>query len=325
MIATIVKRLILLIPQLLLISLVTFALAWVMPGDIVSQRMLMEDEQMMSLQEMYRMRELIGLDDPWYVQYTRWMSNILRGDLGVSFQHHRPVTELIRDRMGNTFRLSLTSVILVFAMAIPLGILAGRYYRKPLDKAIQLYGFVGVALPNVVFAILLVWLFSFRLGLLPFFGSIDPLVVGTGAFAEFISRIRHLILPTLAIAVGGGISTIYFLRSQIVEGRGSDYAMTARAFGIPEKVIFRKHILRNSLMPFAPVVGFIFVGLFSGSILLERLFSFPGMGDLFMTAITQRDNNVVSALVIIYASLSALAVLIGDITITIVDPRIRIK
>ena len=325
MIATIVRRLILLIPQLILISIVTFALAWIMPGDIVSQRMLMEDEQMISLHEMYRMREVLGLDDPWYQQYTRWMSNILRGDLGVSFQHHRPVTELIRDRMGNTFRLSLTSVILVFTIAVPFGILAGRYYRRPLDKAIQLYGFVGVALPNVVFAILLVWLFAFRLGWLPFFGSVDPLVVGTGLLPVFMSRIRHLILPTLAIAIGGGVSTIYFLRSQIVEGRSSDYAMTAKAFGIPEKVVFRRHILRNSLMPFAPVAGFIFVGLFGGSILLERLFSFPGMGDLFMTAITQRDNNVVSALVIIYAALSALAVLIGDITITIVDPRIRIK
>jgi len=296
-----------------------------MPGDIVSQRMLMEDEQMLSLHEMQQMRALLGLDDPWYVQYTRWLSNVVRGDFGMSFQHHRPVTELIRQRMGNTFRLSLTSVLVVFGAGIPLGILAGRYYRRPLDKGIQLYGFVGVSLPNVVLGILLVWLFAFRLDWLPFFGSIDPLVVGTGRIAEFMSRLRHLVLPTLAIGLGGGIGTIYFLRAQIVEGRSSDYAMTAKAYGIPEKTIFRKHILRNSLMPFAPTVGFIFVGLFGGTILLERLFSIPGMGDLLMTSITQQDNNVMSTLVLFYASLSALAVLIGDITITIVDPRIRIK
>jgi len=325
MLATIVRRLLIAIPQLFLITLVTFWLAWIMPGDIVSQRMLMEDEQMLSWQEVVHMREQFGLDDPWYQQYGRWMGNILRGDFGVSFQHHRSVVQLVRERMGNTFRLSFASMTLGFAIAIPMGILAGRYYRKAADKGILLYGFVGMALPSVVLAILLVWLFAFQLQWLPFRGSIDPLVVGTGAFAEVMSRLRHLVLPTLAIAVGGGIGTIYLLRAQIVEGRGSDYAMTAKANGIPEKVIFRKHILRNSLMPFAPTFGFIFASLLGGAVLIERVFSINGMGDLFLTSITQRDTNVASGLILFYSFISILAVLIGDITITIVDPRIRIK
>ena len=169
MVATIIRRLIIMIPQLFLISLVVFMLAWLMPGDIVSQRMLqMEDGEPLSWMEIVAMRELHGLDDPWYVQYTRWMGSIVRGDFGISQQHHRPVIDLVRDRMGNTFRLSFVSMVMSFAIAIPLGILAGRFYRKLLDKGIILYGFVGMALPNLVLAILLVWLFAFRLELLPF-------------------------------------------------------------------------------------------------------------------------------------------------------------
>jgi len=296
-----------------------------MPGDIVSQRMLMEDEESLSWAEVVQMREQFGLDDPWYQQYGRWLGNVLRGDLGVSFQHHRPVTALIRERMGNTVRLSLASVILIYAIAIPLGILAGRYYRTILDKAIQLYGFVGMALPNVVLAILMVWVFAFRLEWLPFRGSINPLVVGTGFVNETVSRLQHLVLPTLAIAIGAGIGIIVLLRAQIVEGKGSDYAMTARANGIPDKVIFRKHILRNSLLPFAPAFGFIFTGLLGGAVLIENVFSINGMGALFLNSITLRDNNVASGLILMYSTLAVVAVLIGDITITIVDPRIRIK
>jgi peptide/nickel transport system permease protein len=311
------------IPQLILISFVTFWLSWIMPGDFVSQRRMAEEH--LSWQEVQTMREQLGLDDPWYVQYVRWAGNIITGDLGMSFQHHRPVTSLIRDYMGNTFRLSLTSTLLLFAIAIPLGILAGRYYRKPVDKVIILYGFIGVALPSVVYGILLVWLFSFQVTWFPFRGSIDPMVVGTGFLPELLSRLRHLVLPTVAIATAGGVGIIYFLRAQIVEGRGSDYAITAKAKGVPEKVIFNKHILRNSLVPFAPMFGGMFFTLFTGTVLIERIFAYPGMGQLFFMAIQQRDSNIISGLVLMYSVMAVLGVLLGDIILTIVDPRIRMK
>jgi len=294
-----------------------------MPGDFVTQSRMAEEH--ISFHEIQNMRDVLGLDDPWYQQYMRWMGNILRGDFGMSFQHQRPVVDLIRDFIGNTFRLSLLSMVVAFAIAIPLGIVSGRFYRKLADKAVILYGFIGAALPNVVFAILLVWMFSFQFTWFPFRGSIDPLVAGTGFLPELMSRLHHLVLPTLAIAIGGGIGTIYYLRAQIVEGRSSDYAMTAKAYGVPEKRIFNKHILRNSLVPFAPTVGAVFVGLFGGSILIESIFAYPGMGQLFFMAIRQQDSNIVSALVLLYSTLAVFAVLIGDITLTLIDPRIRMK
>jgi len=323
MLATIIRRLLIMIPQLLLISLVAFTLAWLMPGDFVSVNMLEDTE--LTADQIQGQRDVLGLDDPFYQQYIRWLGSVIRGDFGMSMRHMRPVTSMISERMGNTFRLSLLSMIMAMGISIPLGIIAGRYSRKWQDKAITVYGFVGLALPNIVLGILFVWLFGITLQWLPFRGSINPLVVGTGFVPELLSRLNHLVLPVLSIAVGAGIGTIYLLKAQIIEGKASDYAMTANAKGVPEKIIFRKHILRNSLMPFAPGVGFIFAGLMGGTILIERIFAYPGMGELFLASVTGRDTNLAIGLVMFYAVISVVAILIGDIVVTIVDPRVRIK
>jgi len=321
MVKTMIRRVIIMIPQLFIIMLATFALAYIMPGDFVTTQMFGGD---FTWHQIMEQRERLGLDDPWYTQFTRWFGAVIRGDFGHSAVHARPVMDVVGDRMGNTFRLSLMSTILLFAIGIPLGILAGRFYRKPIDKIILIYGFVGAALPTIVLGILLVWLFGLRLDWLPPRGSVDPFLVGTG-FREFISRIEHMILPSIAIATFNGVGMIYILRSQIVDGRSSDYAMTARSKGVPEKVIFNKHILRNSLIPFAQGIGFTFVSLFGGTVLIEQFFSFPGMGDLFLSSITSHDFTTVSGLVLIYSILSVVAVLIGDIALTLADPRIRVK
>ena len=320
MIKTIIRRLIIMIPQLLLISLAVFFLAYLMPGDFVSGMI----GQEFTLTQIEQMRDQLGLNDPWYIQYVRWLGNLARGDLGMSFAHQRPVVDVLGDRIVNTLRLSLTSVVLLLAISIPLGILAGRFYRGAVDKAILVYGFIGMALPAIVQGLVLIWVFGIRLDVLPARGSVDVFMVGTG-WGEFWSRMQHLILPSIALSTFSGVGMIYMLRSQIVEGRSSDYATTARSKGVPENIIFRRHIMRNSLIPLAGDIGFIFVGLFAGTVFIERIFSYPGMGLLFLESIALRDMGVVSALVVIYAALSVIGVLIGDIALTVADPRIRIK
>ena len=309
------------IPQLLAVAAFAFFLTYLMPGDFITAQL-----HELPLSEIEAMRDVFGLDDPWPLQFIRWLGGLFRGDLGISLIHHRPVIEVIAGRVPNTFRLAVAQLILLYSIAIPFGILAGRYYRTWIDKSILLYGFIGLSLPAVVYGILLIFLFSFNLDVLPSRGSVDPIIYGTGTFFPImISRLRHLVLPTLAGSTLSGVGIIYILRTQIIDGRSSDYATTARAKGIPESVIFRKHILRNSLIPFAQSIGMVFAGLFTGTLLLEILFSFPGMGELFFVSIMRQDTPVVSALIFIFAMLTALGVLIGDIALTIVDPRIRIR
>lgn len=320
MLKTIARRLIIMIPQLFIIACITFALSWLMPGDFVSLQ-IGEDR---TWSEIQAMREQLGLDDPWYIQFWRWLGSVIRGDFGISAQHARPVIDVIGERAINTFWLSLMSTVMFFIIAIPLGILAGRFSGRLPDKVILTYGFVGLALPALVYAILLIFVFAIRLDWLPARGSVEAFAVGTG-FGEFVSRIRHLILPSIALSTFGGITTIYLLRTQIIDGKSSDYATTARSKGIPERVIFNKHILRNSLIPFAQSIGLVFIGLLIGSVLIERIFMYPGMGDLFLTSIQIRDFNVASALIVIYAALTVVGVLIGDIALTLADPRIRVK
>jgi len=308
------------IPQLFVIACVTFLLSWMMPGDFVSRFVGSE----LSWSEIQRMREALGLDDPWWQQFWRWLGSVVRGDFGMSAVHHRPVTDVIGDRLMNTVWLSIASTILFFVISLPLGIIAGRYFRRWPDRVILVYGFVGLALPALVFAILLIFVFGVRLEWLPARGSVSAFAVGTG-FGEFVSRVRHLILPAFSLSTFGGIMTIYVLRSQIIDGRSSDYATTARSKGVPESAIFNKHILRNSLIPFAQGIGMIFVGLFAGTVLIEQIFSYPGMGDLFITSIAAHDFSVASALILIYSMLTVFGVLIGDIALTVADPRIRVS
>jgi peptide/nickel transport system permease protein len=190
---------------------------------------------------------------------------------------------------------------------------------------------VGAALPNIVLGLVFIFIFAIWLGWLPPLGSVDPFVYAAfnrgdaNAIQLFMSRIRHLILPSMAISFLSGIGMMYTLRAQIVDGRSSDYAMTARSKGVPERVIFGKHILRNSLIPFAQGIGFTFVGLFGGSVLIENIFRYPGMGQLYLTSVEQRNIPLASGLILFYSILAVLAVLIGDIALAATDPRIRVK
>jgi peptide/nickel transport system permease protein len=318
---TIVRRILILIPQLIVLSLALFLLAEAMPGDAI--RGLAGNYA--SAEEVEALRALHGVAGPWYEQYFHWITNIFRGDFGRSMVHNATVIDLIGNRIFNTLWLSLVSTIFTLAISFPLGIVAARYARKWQDQAILTYCFITQAIPTIALAILAIWIFALQLGWFPRGGSVNVLIPPTDTMAILWSRLHHLILPSLVLAVLGNLGTIFTLRAQISDNASSAYVVTAKSKGVPSSVIYNKHILRNSLLPFAQGIPFLVIGLLSGSVFIERLFSFPGMGDLLVGSLQARDFTVVNALVIMYGILTVVGILAGDILLTALDPRIKVK
>lgn len=316
----IVRRLIITFPQVILLSILVFLMAQFMPGDALTG-MLDPNIDQASIQEQ---REKLGLDDPWHVQYTSWITGAVQGDFGQSFRFKMPVTELLEQRIINSFWLSLVTLILTYIIAIPLGIVSGRYNDTLLDQSITGYTYLGFATPLFIFALVMLWIFGYQLGWFPTSGSVKP-GLEPGTFEYVLSKFNHLLLPALSMALIQTVSTVQYLRSEIVDTKHKEFVITARAKGASESRVYNKHILRNSLLPIAAFFGWEITTLISGTIFIEQIFGYPGMGALFVESINLRDYSVVTAVVLLFGVASILGALLSDIILSIVDPRIRIK
>ncbi len=316
---TVLRRLLIMIPQLIILSIIVFALAKMMPGDPFTGLINPNTDP----KELIRLKQEAGLYDPMWVQYFRWIGNLFHGDLGMSYIQKVPVTSLIASRAVNTFWLSLLTVILTYAIAVPMGITQGRYQDKWQDQAIQIFNYITFAVPGFVVYILGLWLFGYTLNWFPISGSVSA--NASGFFGILLSRLDHMILPAILAAIISTTVTVQYLRTGIVDNKVEDYVRTARSKGVPEKVVFNKHILRNSLLPIAAFFGNTITGLLSGSVIIETVFSYPGMGKLFIDSISQRDYTTLTALILIYGILTLIGNLLSDIIMSIVDPRIRIQ
>jgi peptide/nickel transport system permease protein len=292
---TIVRRVLIMIPQLLVLSLLIFFMAKFMPGDPFTG-MITPDTDPARIEEL---REKAGLNDPWYVQYTTWITNAVQGDFGKSY----------------TYKIGVSTLI---------GALAGRYQDTFLDKTVVLYSFVTYAIPTFVLALIFLFIFGYQLHWFPTVGSVD-IKYDTGTFGYFWSKLYHMLLPAITTAILGTTSVIQYLRSEIIDAKALDYVRTARSKGIPISKVYSRHIFRNSLLPIAAFFGFTITGLLGGSIFIETIFGYPGMGQLFISSIQSRDYSVITALVMLYGFLTLLGSLLSDIIMSIVDPRIRIE
>ena len=316
---TVLRRVLIMIPEIIILSVFVFILAKMMPGDPFTGSITPQT----SPARIHELKVQAGLYDPWYVQYGRWITNLFHGDLGISYQFKTPVAGLIASRAGNTLWLSLVIVVLSYLFAIPLGIIAGRFENSKSDRVIQLYNYISYAIPGFVFYLLGLWLFGYVLGIFPTSGSVS---IGAGSgFGYVMSRIYHMILPALLAALISTTSTCQYLRSEIIDSKTQDYVKTARAKGVPEKTVFNRHILRNSLLPIAAFAGYSITGLLGGSIFIETVFSYPGMGLVFINSLTNRDYSVITALVLLFGILNLIGTLLSDIILSIVDPRVRIE
>lgn len=316
---TVLRRLLIMIPQLIILSLIVFILAKMMPGDPFTGSINPNTDP----KQLIALKRQAGLFDPWYVQYGRWVGNLFHGNLGTSYIQHVPVASLIADRASNTFWLSLLTTIITYSIAIPLGITAGRHQDEWQDHATQVFTYFTFAIPGFVFYILGIWLFGFTLGWFPISGSVSG--SASGFWGVLGSRLYHMILPAILYALITTTGTVQYLRTAIVDNKVEDYVRTARSKGVPENVVFHKHILRNSLLPIAAFFGNVITGLLGGSMIIETVFSYPGMGKLFLDSIAQRDYATLTALILIFGILTLVGNLLSDIIISIIDPRIRIK
>lgn len=322
MVKFIFRRLLVMIPQLFLLSLIIFVLAKQMPGDAVTGAFMGNPN--VTPEQVEKIREQYGLNDPWYVQYGAWVGKAVKGDLGSSYTHKQPVTSLLAGRVANTVTLSLFILIVSYAIAIPLGIIAGRWTDTWADKLIVTYNYFSFATPLFVFALLMLFLFSFILGWFPTGGSVD-IRIETGSWDYYVSKIKHLVLPGMSGALLATFGTIQYLRNDIIDTKLKDFVKTARSKGVPEGKVYTRHILRNSLLPIAAFLGYEITGLIGGSIFLETIFSYPGLGQLFIQSITGRDFTVVTAIVMISGTAVIVGTMLSDIILSAIDPRIRIE
>lgn len=235
-----------------------------------------------------------------------------------------PVSELVWQRIVNSFWLSLLTLVLTYLIAIPLGITSGRYNDSWADRLITGYTYIGFAAPLFIFALVMLWIFGFHLGWFPTGGSVTPGLT-PGTFEYVMSKLYHMLLPALSMALITTVSTVQYLRSEIIDTKQKDFILTARAKGASESRVYNRHILRNSLLPIAAFFGYEITGLIGGSIFIENIFGYPGMGQLFLNSILLRDYSVVTSLVLLFGILTILGTLISDIILSLVDPRIRIK
>lgn len=317
---TILRRVILMIPQVIILSVFIFILAKMMPGDPFTGLI----NPNMDPAVIERMREAAGLNDPWYTQYFRWVVNAFQGDFGTSFLYKLPVATIIGERAINTILLSVITVIVTYLIALPLGLFSGRYQNSLFDKGVVIYNFFSFAVPVFIFALLMLFIFGYRLAWFPTTGSVSS-GVDKGTMAYYLSRLYHVILPALSQAFLATAVTIQYLRSEVIDSQNLDYVRTARSKGVPTNRVYTRHIFRNASLPIASQLGYEITGLISGSIVIEKIFGYPGIGKLFIDSILQRDYTVITALILILGIATLIGTLLSDIIMSIVDPRIRIQ
>lgn len=316
----ILKRLLVMIPQLFILSILVFGLAKLMPGDPFSG---LAENPKISQEQIEAIRQAKGFYKPWYEQYYMWLSDFVKGDFGLSYVTGKTVNTMVGERIWNTLNLSLLTAILTYAIAIPLGMYAGRYHNSKGDRAINLYTFIALSIPNFVLYLVMIVFFGFILGLFPTTGSVD-LGLQPGTFDYYLNKLHHLILPATTMALLGTVGTIQYLRNEVIESKQSDYVKTARSKGVPVKKVYSGHIFRNSILPIAAFFGFTITGLFAGGIFVETIFGYPGMGELFYKSVMERDYSVVTTLMLFSGVLTLVGSALSDIIMAIVDPRIKL-
>jgi peptide/nickel transport system permease protein len=318
----ILKRLGLMIPLLIGITLVSFVVIHLAPGTPTDMQTTLNPKA--SLEAQKRLREIYGLDKPLMVQYWDWLSRLSRLDFGRSFSSdRRPVWDKIKERIGITLGLNLMSLIIILVVAIPIGVIAAYRAHSWFDKGTTLFVFFGFAMPTFWLALLLIMFFGVYLDWLPISG-LTSLNFGQFTFWQKIQDLgAHVTLPVLVAAFGGLAGMSRYMRGNMLEVIRQDYIITARAKGLPERVVIFKHALRNALLPVITILGLSVPGLIGGSVIFESIFAIPGMGQLFYGAVMARDYPLVMGELVIGAVLTLLGNMLADVGYALVDPRIR--
>jgi len=315
----VLRRLLYAIPTLLGISIIVFLVTRLAPGDPV--RLYTFGALNVTEEDIQGLRAYYGLDQPLWIQYVSWITKVVRGDFGMSLQYHQPALGLLFERMGATLQLAFTALFLQLAIGIPLGVMAALRRGSWVDNVIRVFGVIGHAIPQFWLGLMAIILVSVTLRLLP---SQGVLTVGKDIW-DVPDRIRHIIMPSFVLALAGIANYSRYLRTETLDVISQDYVRTAHARGLRERTVVYVHALRNALIPMVTALGGILAVLVSGALVVEQVFTWPGVGQFTYAAARSRDYPVIMAGVMVASTLLVLSYLIRDVAYAIVDPRIKVK
>lgn len=323
MLRYLLKRCFFMIPMILGITLISFVIIHLTPGEPDVMGGDMNPKVTKEVRE--RIRTLYGLDQPLYIQYYMWVKRFVKLDFGVSFaQDRRPVIDKIKERIPVTISINFLSMALIFFIGIPIGIYCARYKDSILDKGLTAFVFAGYAAPTFWIALLLMIFFGVYLDWLPISGLKSFNYEEFSLIGKTVDLAKHLALPVCISAFGGLAGISRYMKNSLLEVLRQEYIVTAYAKGLPEKMVLRKHALRNALLPVITILGLSVPGLIGGSVIFESIFSIPGMGQLFYMSVMSRDYPTIMGILVIGAFLTLLGNLIADMMYAVADPRIRI-
>ncbi len=327
MLSYIIRRIIYMIVVLLVLSVVSFFIIQLPPGDFLTafienmraQGTVVGEEQILLLKTYY------GLDQPMYLQYLRWLGNLLQGDLGKSFQWNQPVTELIKERLALTMTISLISLVLTYLIAIPIGIYSATHQYSLGDYAFTVFGFMGLATPNFLLALVLMFLLykyaGWSVG-----GLFSPdYVVAPWSLGKVVDLLKHLPIPLVVISTAGTAWTIRVMRGCLLDELKKQYVITARSKGLTERSLLMKYPIRIAINPVISTIGGLLPTIISGATLTSIVISLPTIGPLLLRALRAQDMFLAGSMLMLLSALGIIGNLISDMLLVAIDPRIRFE
>ena len=323
MLKYIVKRILILIPVFIVITVIIFGISKIMPGDPVRAMLptsLKAEQYAAAYAAMY---ERLGLDKSLPEQYGRWLFNMASGEFGYSTTYNRHVKDVIAEPIRNTVVLNFFVIILELAIAIPVGIKCATRRGRLFDNGWQVFSLVTYSMPSFFLALSLIFFFALKLGLLPVGGMPNASLLSGGAYLA--SWLYHLVLPAITLTIISLAGTLRYVRNAMIDALNQDYIRTARSKGLNEKVVIYSHALRNALIPISTIVVFTIFSLFSGSAITETIFAWNGIGRVLVRAVNARDTQMIVTMNTFFAVLSLIAVLFADIVYGLIDPRIKLR
>ena len=323
MLKYIVKRLISMIPVVIMVTFVVFALVKAMPGDPAE---LMIDPALKTEQREIALRAVrakLGLDKPFPVQYVKWVVNTAKGDLGWSSLYNRPVADVIGEPLQNTIILNVFVIIMEIIIILPMGIHMAVKKGSVFDKTVQVFSLIGYSMPSFFIGLSLIFFFALTLKLLPPSGM--PLTIYGKDLSYYLSWLKYMALPALTLVIISIAGSIRYVRNAMIDALGQDYIRTARSKGLSEKVVIYSHALRNALIPVSTIIIGTVFSIFGGSPITETIFAWNGIGTVLVQALNRRDFMLVGVLNLLTALVAISANVIADITYGIVDPRIKLE
>jgi peptide/nickel transport system permease protein len=319
----IIKRMFLMVPILLGITVLSFGIMRLAPGGPAEAQM--EFSAKASAEARERLRKLYGADQPFYKQYATWLKKFVTLDFGEAFADGRKVKRKILERLPITLTINLLSLGLVLLIAIPIGIMSATRQYSLIDRFTTVFVFVGFSTPSFWLALLLIYMLGVQWGVLPISGIQSLDTTGLTLWGKLSDWAWHLIMPVFVSAFGGLAGFSRYVRNNMLEVLRQDYIRTARAKGLPENKVIYKHALRNALMPVITILGLSLPGIIGGSVIMETVFGIPGMGQLLYQAVFSRDYNLAMGILVPAAFLTMLGNFLADIAYAFTDPRVRLR